>query len=149
MPFRKLAMVSLIAGALTVAGCADNQSLLGNTSSNLTTSAVTTPPAPKIDPACAGLAAQIDGLRKEGIVDKMDKAAQKKQKVALSAAETAKADQLNKATLEFQSKCSSFKPAVATAAAPTATAVKAVAPAASASAVKAAAPAAATSSSQY
>jgi len=114
MSFRSIAIASLATLPILVSGCADNQSLLGNSSSNLTTAAV--PATPKIDPACSGLASQIDALRKDGIADKMDKATQKKTKVSLTATETAKADQLNKANFEFQAKCSNFKPSVATAA---------------------------------
>ena len=139
MSFRTLAVAGLAVAAVTVSGCADNQSLLGNTSSNLTTAAVT-PAAPKVDPACSGLASQIDALRREGIADKVDKATQKKTKVALTASETAKVDQLNKANFEFQSKCSNFKPAVTAAAAPAATpaAVPAKAASTAATAAKAA-----------
>ncbi len=117
MSFRIFAVAGLAVVAVSAAGCADNQSLLGSNSSNLTTSAVT-PVAAKVDPACSGLASQIDGLRREGFADKVDKATQKKAKVTLTAAETAKVDQLNKANFEFQTKCSNFKPAASAAVAP-------------------------------
>lgn len=117
MSFRTFAVAALALTTAAVAGCADNQSVLGN-SANLTTSAVT--PATRVDPACASLSAQIETLRKEGIADKVEKATQKKTKVSLTAAETAKADQLNKANFEFQSKCSNYKPQQAAAVQPAA-----------------------------
>lgn len=120
MSFRSTAIAALAVSAALLTGCADNQSLLGN-SSNLTTSAVT-PPPPKADPVCAALASQIDALRKEGIADKVEKATQKKTKVSLTAAETAKADQLNKANFDFQSKCSTYKATPVASAAPAANA---------------------------
>lgn len=117
MFFRSIVTCAAILAAGLAAGCADNNSLLGG--SNLTTASVA-PAAPKVDPACAGLAQQISTLRGEGIADKIEKAAAKKAK--LSAAELTKADQLTKASAEFEAKCGT----VAIPAAP----VKAEAPAA-------------------
>ena len=54
------------------------------------------------------LASQIDALNQEGIADKVSKAAAKKYK--MKAADLAKADALNKAHAEFQTKCSSYPP---------------------------------------
>jgi hypothetical protein len=136
MSLRTVSIASAALVAALVSGCADNQTLLGGTS-NLTTAAVT-PPAPKADPVCAGLASQIDGLRKDAAAVKVEQASQKKAKVALTAAETAKVDQLNKANTEFQAKCSTFKPQ--TIAAPAAATV----PATSATVAKAAPASAAT-----
>ena len=120
MSLRYLTIASLLAVSATVAGCADTQSLFGGPTS-LTTSAVAPPAAPKADPACAGLAAQIETLRKDAAAAKVETASQKKAKVSLTAAETAKVDQLQKANVEFQAKCSTYKPgnvAVAPASAP-------------------------------
>lgn len=125
---------SLLAVPALLAGCADTPTLLGNTSGNLTTASVAPTTAPKIDPACSGLSTQIEGLRKEGIADKVEKASLKKYK--LTTAELVKADQLNKANADFQGKCGAIKTsASATPVAPTITAASA------ASAVKSAAPA--------
>ena len=130
---RSLIIASLATGTALLAGCADTPSLFNN-SANLTTASVApATPAIKTDPACAGLASQIDGLRKEGIAEKIEKAAQKKYK--MTTAELGKADQLNKTYADFQGKCSNFKPAMTAAVAP--------APAASAVATAKAAPAAA------
>jgi hypothetical protein len=101
----------LVAGTAVLAGCADTPSLFGN-SANLTTASVApTVAAAKTDPVCASLAAQIDGLRKEGIAEKIEKAAQKKYK--MTTAELGKADQLNKTNADFQGKCSNYKPSTA------------------------------------
>jgi hypothetical protein len=138
MLVRPVVFVVLAAASGLLAGCADTPSLFGSSSNNLTTSSVAPPAAPKIDPACSGLASQIDGLRKEGISDKVEKASLKKYK--LTTAELVKADQLNKANADYQSKCGTVKPvaAVSPAVAPpvtlasTAPAVKAAATAAAA-----------------
>lgn len=106
----KVQVITGIAMAALVAGCADQGGFGG-----LTTSSVSAPPAvQKSDPACAALASQIGTLRGEGIADKVEKAAAKKYKMTVS--DLGKADQLNKANAEFQTKCA---PAQQTAAADT------------------------------
>lgn len=114
---RSFIFASAVAGAALLAGCADSNNLFNSSSSsNLTTSSVSPATAPKVDPVCVSLSAQIDSLRKDGISEKVEKASQKKYK--LTTAELAKADQLNKVNADFQSKCSSYKPTTASAAAP-------------------------------
>lgn len=61
---------------------------------------------------CNTLVSQIEALNSEGVSDKVSKAAAKKYK--LKATDLTKADELNKANTEFQSKCSDFPPRVAT-----------------------------------
>jgi hypothetical protein len=101
--------------ATLVAGCAPDGTLATN---GLNTSAINQEPvaSQKVDPACVTLASQIDVLNQEGIADKVSKAAEKKYK--MKAADLTKADELNKAHAEFQTKCSSYPPSpvVATAA---------------------------------
>ena len=58
----------------------------------------------KVDPACVALTSRIEGLRKEGIADKIEKASAKKYK--MTQADLTKADQLTKANAEFQVRCS-------------------------------------------
>ena len=96
----KFATITGIAfAAVLAAGCAEQGGLGG-----LTTSSVSQAPAvQKTDPACATLASQIGTLRSDGIADKVEKAAAKKYK--LTTADISKADQLNKANAEFQTKC--------------------------------------------
>lgn len=101
----------VLTGAVLLAGCSADGSLLGDP---LTTASI---PAQKIDPVCVSLTAQIDGLMKEGVADKIEKAAAKKYK--LKPVDLAKADLLNKANAEFQEKCAinPARPAETTAAA--------------------------------
>ena len=92
----------VLAGAVLVAGCAENSTVFGG--SALTTASVPAAEPAKADPACVTLASQIDTLKKEGVADKVAQAAVKKHK--MTTADLAKADQLNKANTDFQAKCS-------------------------------------------
>jgi predicted small secreted protein len=112
MLVRSLIISSLAAGSALLAGCADTSSMFGN-GANLTTSSVAPTAAPKADPVCASLTSQIDSLRKDGVADKIEKASLKKYK--MTTAELVKADQLNKANADFQTKCSTYKPTTAAA----------------------------------
>jgi hypothetical protein len=98
------------------AGCAQDGTLM---TSSLNTSAIdqqaTAQDSAKADPACLTLASQIEGLTKDGIPDKVSKAAVKKYK--MKTADLAKADELNKANAEFQTRCSSYPPSPTLAAA--------------------------------
>jgi len=120
MPARLIAPAIIAMGASLLAGCADNATLLNP--SQLTTSSVEKPVAPPVDPACVSLTAQIDALRKEGIADRIEKAAAKKYK--MKPTDLVAADQLNKANADFQAKCATMTPrptfAQATPVAPTA-----------------------------
>jgi hypothetical protein len=98
------------------AGCAQDGSLMTN---SLNTSAIdqqkAAQEAAKSDPACLTLASQIEALTKDGIPDKVSRAAIKKYK--MKTADLAKADELNKANAEFQTRCSSYPPSPTLAAA--------------------------------
>lgn len=140
MAYRKFAML-LVGASVVVGGCASG-TVFGEAAAPVTTASL--PEKPRVDPVCAGLSSQIATLRQEGVADRIEKAAAKKYK--MTAADFAKADQLTKASAEFQAKCSVVKtgatapsasvpPAVAAAAAtvPTASAAAVVrAPAAKA-----------------
>lgn len=94
--------------ALMAAGCAQDGTL---TTGGLNTSSIdssATAQASKSDPACLTLAAQIEALNRDGTADKVSKAAAKKYK--LKTEDLAKADELNKANTEFQTKCSAYPP---------------------------------------
>lgn len=117
--FNAPAAVLLGLGTLmtTLAGCA-NDGTLGT--SNLTTSAVTpvAAAAPKVDPVCVTLAAQIDQLRQEGSIDRLQQASQgKTTSVQVKRASLAKQAELNRVNAEFQTKCATIAPKGATAAA--------------------------------
>ncbi len=93
--------------AILVAGCAPDGTLTSLNTSSISQEA-TTAQVPKTDPACVSLAAEIDALNQEGVTDKVSKAAAKKYR--MKSADLAKADALNKAHAEFQTKCSSYPP---------------------------------------
>lgn len=97
---------ALVIGGMALAGCSGNGLFAG---SHFATASV--PETTRVDPTCVMLTSQIETLRKEGIADKVEKAAAKKYKMV--AADLAKADQLNKANAEFQSKCSTITPKAA------------------------------------
>ncbi len=101
-------------GTLLLAGCAD-----GSLGSGFNTGSIDPQKQAAAEQAknskqalCNTLVSQIDALNGEGISDKMSKAAAKKYK--LKPTDLTKADELNKANTEFQSKCSDFPPRVAT-----------------------------------
>ena len=89
-----------------LAGCAADGS-----DNIFTTGALGSHPEAKIDPACVTLASHIESLRKEGIAEKIEKAAAKKYK--MTHADLAKADQLTKSSAEFQLRCSTIAPSTA------------------------------------
>lgn len=128
MAFALRAFSALLFAGVVLAGCAgDNGSMFTTGSVGQTAAA----PEPSVDPACVTLAARLDALRKEGIADKIEKAAAKKYK--MTQADLTKADQLTKVSAEFQNRCSTITPKPTTAQAP-------AMPSASAGATKAKAP---------
>ena len=105
---------ALVLAGLLLAGCAMEGSDGLFTTGSLTGS--TTASAEKADPACVTLASRIESLRKDGIPDKIEKAAAKRYK--MTQADLGKADQLTKANAEFQARCSTVMPRPTTATAP-------------------------------
>lgn len=90
---------------LSLAACADGSTGLLSTASLGTTAPVATA-APKPDPACVALTARIDALRREGVVERVEKASTGKSKTVTVKRETlAKVTELDKANAEFQAKC--------------------------------------------
>lgn len=110
--FRAASAALLLSGAL-LAGCAGDGSDGGLFTTGAIGSDNAVAEAPKVDPACVALTSRIEGLRKEGIAEKIEKASAKKYK--MTQADLAKADQLTKANAEFQARCSlvSSKPTTA------------------------------------
>ncbi len=93
---------ALFIGALGLAGCANNGSLGG---ANVTTQSI--PKKAKMDPACVALAAQIESIRQEGTVGRVEKAAVGKSKnVVIKRAALGKVAELNKANAEYKALCS-------------------------------------------
>jgi hypothetical protein len=102
------------AAACILAGCSQN----GTLSSPFTTGSIDpqkqaadTQAAKATEATCLTLSSQIEALNTEGVPEKVAKAAAKKYK--LKATDIQKVDELNKANVEFQSKCSSYPPRVA------------------------------------
>jgi hypothetical protein len=113
------AISAAFAVAVLGAGCAQDGSLStsGFTTSSINPQQTAAAHQTKSDPVCLTLVSQIEALNRDGVTDKVAKAASKKYK--MKAMDLAKADELNKANSEFQAKCSNYPPAV-TAAAPAA-----------------------------
>jgi hypothetical protein len=109
----RAASTALMAAGLVLAGCSGEGTdglFTGSLASNSQTAAA---PDAKIDPVCVSLVQRIDGLRREGVGDKIEKAAAKRYK--MTAADLNKADQLTKANAEFQMRCSTVAPSATTA----------------------------------
>jgi hypothetical protein len=104
MTFQIRASSAVLLVGVMLAGCAGDSADGLFTTGSLSTAAA----APKADPVCVTLATSIDGLRKEGIAEKIEKAAAKKYK--MTAADLRKADQLTKANADFQQRCSTIPP---------------------------------------
>jgi hypothetical protein len=124
---------ALVLAGVLLAGCAMEGSDGLFTTGSLTGGASQTV-AEKSDPACVTLASRIETLRKEGIQDKIEKAAAKRYK--MTQADLGKADQLTKVNAEFQVRCSTVTPRPISAEAPAAEPAAAPKKAAKASATK-------------
>lgn len=110
--FNRASWWALALAGVALAGCAGEGG-----ESIFTGSLASAEPQPKpvaeakIDPVCVTLVARIDTLRREGIADKIEKAAAKRYK--MSQADLVKADQLTKVNAEFQGRCSTVTPTTA------------------------------------
>jgi hypothetical protein len=123
----------LILAGLALTGCANGTDNFFTTGALGSSSAASS--EPKIDPACVTLASRIEALRREGLAEKIEKAAAKKYK--LKQAELVKVDQLTKSNAEFQLRCSTVMPSATQLSSASAAPIPAPAPA-KASAAKAA-----------
>ena len=107
--FNRAATMAFVAAGLVLAGCSGEGTdgiFTGSLANNTQNAAA---PEPRIDPVCVSLVSRIDGLRREGVGDKIEKAAAKRYK--MTSADLGKADQLTKANAEFQLRCSTITPA--------------------------------------
>ena len=100
----RAAATTLLLGSVALAGCAGE----GGMENFFTTGSLGTSAEAKVDPECVTLATRIEALRKEGVAEKIEKAAAKKYK--MTQADLAKADQLTKANNDFQFRCSTIMP---------------------------------------
>jgi outer membrane murein-binding lipoprotein Lpp len=108
MAIYKRASAALVLAGVLLAGCATE----GN-DGIFTTGSLTGATDTKVDATCVTLASRIQALRKDGIPDKIEKAAARRYK--MTQADLGKADQLTKANAEFQAQCSTVKTAPVTA----------------------------------
>ena len=106
--FNRAAPLALALAGLMLAGCSGEgtDGIFTGSLANNTQNA----PAPeaRIDPICVSLVSRIDTLRREGVGDKIEKAAAKRYK--MTSADLGKVDQLTKANAEFQMRCSTITP---------------------------------------
>ena len=126
--FKTLISAAVLAAALG-AGCANDGTL---STAGISPEKAAMQQAAKIDPACVALVGQIDTLRKEGAVERLEKAADGKgASVKVQRTSLAKQAELNKANADFQIKCGPKIPAAQSAqtapAAPASTTAKAAA----------------------
>jgi outer membrane murein-binding lipoprotein Lpp len=103
--FKRASSQALVLGGLLLAGCAEG-------GDNIFTTGSLNGQDAKTDPACVTLASNIEALRKEGVADKIEKAAAKRYK--MTQADLKKADQLTKANADFQGRCSTVTPKATT-----------------------------------
>jgi hypothetical protein len=95
--------LSMIAVAAVLAGGCANSGLDLSTASVTTEKTVT---AQKTDPVCVSLATQINALKGDGTIERLEKAASgKSAKVAVKREALQKQAELNKANADFQTRC--------------------------------------------
>ncbi|MGL4395018.1 MAG: hypothetical protein ACRCS9_00620 [Hyphomicrobium sp.] len=135
-------MAALVTAAALMGGCASDGSPL-QTASVAQDKAAEAKMA-KVDPACIQLSSQIETLRHDESLARLEKAASgKSSNVQVKRASLAKQAELNKANMEFQAKCGPKIPVQAAAAPATAGTTAQVAPIAAQQQATAAQPAAA------
>ena len=133
LTIRRAAIGFAVALAAVAGGCAGDSTGGLFATGALGESPAATPVKASVDPVCVSMSSQIDGLRKEGTVDRLEKAADGKSKsVEVQRTALAKQTQLNKLNADFIAKCGPALPksAVTAAAAPAQPAVPVAAPAA-------------------
>jgi hypothetical protein len=100
----KIALAVLAAGL--TCGCADGSNL------GLSTQSLAETTAAKTDPVCVSLASQINTLKGDGTIDRLEKAGDGKTvKVSVKRSALQKQAELNKAYADFQTRCGPKVPA--------------------------------------
>ena len=122
---RALTVTFTLGAAIALAGCA-NDSLMSFGDAGSPTAAL--PAKPTVDPACSSLASRIEGLRKDGVVERVEAAAKGKgSTVSVKRESLGQIADLEKANAEFQARCSTLPRTAAAAPQPVAAAVQPVA----------------------
>lgn len=154
MTTKSIKVTAAALAALALGACADGSTGLLSTAS-LGTNTPVAAAAAQPDPACVTLTARIDALRRDGVVERVEKASNGKSKtVNVKRESLAKVTELDKANAEFQAKCAlplttaSVRPATSTAATATQAAAATAAQTAAAEKVKATASTAAANAVQ-
>ncbi len=102
MKSHSIGILTLLAVAAAAGGCSNNAGPTLATASVAPEKVA----AQKVDPACVSLASQIDTLRNEGAVERLEKASTgKTARVQVKRASLVKQAELNKANADFQMKC--------------------------------------------
>ncbi len=136
--------VPVLATALLLGACAsDGSGNLFSTASVAPAASDADAPKSRVSNECIALNNQIEGLRKEGTIGRLEKvAAGKGDNVQVKRTAIAKQAELNKANADFQAKCGPRLPASTQAAAPAASSTTVASAATTATAPPAAAKAA-------
>ena len=116
---RVMTLTLTLGATLALGACANNDSFLSLGQDTTPPSTAALPPKPAVDPACNALAARIEALRQDGVVDRLEAAAAKGKggSVSVKRASLSQVADLEKANAEFQAKCSTV-PRAAQAASP-------------------------------
>jgi hypothetical protein len=94
----------VVAAALFACGCANSG--LDLSTSSITPVASASAATVKTDPVCVSLASQINSLKGDGTIERLEKAAEgKTAKVSVKREALQKQAELNKANAEFQTRC--------------------------------------------
>ncbi|MDX2309419.1 MAG: hypothetical protein NW216_14360 [Hyphomicrobium sp.] len=96
---------TLVTAAMLAGGCSSDGTPLTLSTSSIGQQADAAA-KPKLDPQCVALGARIEGLRKEGFAERVEKASVgKSSNVTVKREALAKMTELDKANAEFQAKC--------------------------------------------
>lgn len=109
MNYRSATRAATLAAAALLAGCASDGS--GPFSTGSLASDNDKVAAAKANAACLDISSRIDALRKEGSIERLEKAADgKSTSVQVKRAALSKQAELNRAYAEYQQKCSTLPP---------------------------------------
>lgn len=115
---RSLTIIFAVGSTLALGACANDTGFFSESASQPTAAL---PPKPRIDPACQSLAARIDTLRRDGVVDRAEAVSKGKgTSVKVKRASLAQLAELDKANAEFQARCSTVPRTATVAPAPVA-----------------------------
>ncbi|MGE0766908.1 MAG: hypothetical protein AB7L90_10630 [Hyphomicrobiaceae bacterium] len=107
----RLTTILFAIGSTLMLGACANDTLVGGFASEPTAAI---PAKPRVDPACQALAARIDDLRRDGVVERVEAVSKgKSASVNVKRASLAQMAELSKANADFQARCSTVPRAAA------------------------------------